>query len=95
MYALARADGKMMLAMAANFQVFVELLVENHRAALRAFGPKTLGDLALLRLGRPQFGLLNKRSGVSASRRWSHGRFRGFQPKGLFRKRTGSHDYEV
>jgi hypothetical protein len=48
MDAFARADGKMMLALRANLEVFVQFLVENHRAAGRAFRPQTFGDVTLL-----------------------------------------------
>lgn len=44
---LARADLKMKLAMRAYLQILVELLVEDHGAALGALGPKTLGDFTL------------------------------------------------
>ena len=48
MDAFARADGEMMLALGADLEVFVQFLVENHRAALRAFGPQPFGNVALL-----------------------------------------------
>ena len=52
MNAFARADGKMIFALRADLQVFVQFLVENHRFALRAFGPKPFRDVALFGFAR-------------------------------------------
>jgi hypothetical protein len=57
MNALAGADGEMMFALEANLQILVQLLVEHHGPAFRAFGPKPFGNLALLGLGG-ELGLL-------------------------------------
>jgi len=59
---LARADGEMMVALRADFQVLVQLPVENHRPARRTFRPKTLGHLAFLvfGLGRAQLRLFGE-----------------------------------
>src|SRR5213593_4082736 len=94
MDALAGADAKMVLAMGADFEVLVQLLVEDHGAALGALGPEALGDFALLGFAA-EFGFLSKRGGVAARRRRSDRRLSRFQAQGLFVEGGGGHFSQV
>ena len=75
----ARADGKMVVALRADLQVFVQFLVENHRLARRAFRPKPFGDVALFGLGfaRAELRLFWRKSSACARWRRRQRRFDG------------------
>ena len=60
MNAFARTDGKVKFTMRANLQIFVQLLVENHCLALRAFSPKSLRDIPFFGFLGAEFGLFGK-----------------------------------
>src|SRR3954468_175075 len=86
------ADLKMMDAMRADLQVFVQFLVENHVGALGTFGPKPFGNVALTGLAGSQLWLFGK----SRFRRcaWRGRRDRWFnciQSEGLFVEGGGRH----
>jgi hypothetical protein len=85
MDALAGANGKVMLAPGTDLQVLVQLLVEQHRAALRAFGPEPFGDIPLLALAAGKLRLLGKRRVGRRGRRRDR-RFGCFQPQRLLGK---------
>jgi len=91
--AFTRADGKMMLTMRADLEVLVQFLVEYHRTALGAFGPKALRDLALLGFGRRQPRFLRKSGAPTGGR--SERRFGGFETEGLFVKRGRRHTQTI
>ena len=78
-----RTDLKMMRTFRADLEIFVQLLVIDHAVALRAFGPKALGNLALLGLGRPEPGLFDKGS-FGARRRRGDGGFACLKSERLF-----------
>jgi hypothetical protein len=83
MNAFARADGKMMLALGADLQVFVQFLVENHRLAGRAFRPKPLGNVAFFGFAAAELGFFGERRlrgwPTAASRR-----FESFRCQAIF-----------
>src|SRR5206468_378872 len=85
MDALASTDAKMMLALGADLEVFVQFLVENHGAAfgVRALGPETLRDFAFARFAARQLVLFGK-SRVRVGWGWSDGRFAAIQAEGFF-----------
>jgi hypothetical protein len=60
MDAFARADGEMMVALGADFQIFVQFLVENHRLARRAFRPKPLGNVAFFGFAAAELGFFGE-----------------------------------
>ena len=72
--------------------VFVQFLVEDHRAALGTLGPQAFGDAAFLGFGARQLGLPGERGGVAGRRGRGQGRFAGIQPQVFFRKGRRSHD---
>ena len=90
MDALAGADGKMMLAVRTDFQVLVQLLVENHRAALRALRPQALGNVALAGFTAGELGLFDEGCGIGRGR-WRDRRLRRFQPQRLLREGSRCH----
>jgi hypothetical protein len=53
----------MMLALMANFEVLIQLLVVEHRGASRTLGPQAFGNIFLFRLRGPELGLFYE-SGV-------------------------------
>ena len=63
-----RANGKMMSAFGADLEVLIEFLVENHRAAARALGPKALRNVALAGFGC-ELGLANEAGAAFRRRR--------------------------
>ena len=80
MDAFASTDREMILAMRADFEVFVEFLVKHHRAALWTLGPKALGNLAFL--GFAELGLFGERR--VAGRGWRRdSRFSRFEGERL------------
>src|SRR5581483_1360524 len=91
MNAFARTEREMILAMRANFQVLVQLLVENHGAASLALGPKPLGNFALLGFARRQLRLFNKGGFGGGRGRRCDGRFTVFQAESLFGKCGRAH----
>ena len=80
--ALAGADGEMMLAVAADLQVLIQLLVEHHRGALRALGPQAFGNVTLPGLAARDLGLLHK-TRLLVGWGWRDCWFRRFQTEGL------------
>ena len=97
MNALAGADGEMMPALPADFEVLVEFLVENHRLALGTFRPKTFGDFAFLgfRAG-PEFELfLNEAGGVVVIGWRRQGRFNRVNADGFLGKRGCGHGQKL
>ena len=89
MDAFARADGEMMIALGADLQVFVQFLVIDHRAALRAFRPKPLRDVAFFGFGAGRLELFGQRR--LAGRRRCQRRFDRFNAKRLFGKSSRAH----
>ena len=73
MDAFTRTDGKVKFALRADLQVCVQFLVENHGFALRALGPKPLGNVPLFGFARAEFGLFGKVR-LRAFGRRGHGR---------------------
>jgi len=78
------------LTLGADFQVLVQFLVKDHRAAFWALGPKALGDLAFLRF-RSQLGFLDK-TGVIGRRRSNCRLDRGRLELQCFFGKRRSHD---
>ena len=78
-------------AMRADLEIFLEFLIENHRAALRALGPKALGNLALARLARPDIGLLCESGGFGVGGRGCDGWLDGLKAQGLFIEGSSRH----
>lgn len=97
MNALTRADGKMMMAFGTNLEILVQLLVENHRRAFRAFGPQPLRDVAFARfgIGGTNLRFLGKR-GPNVGWRWRDRRFDGgFNTERFFGKHGGCHGLKL
>src|ERR1043165_6894111 len=89
MNALASANWKMILAVRADLQVFVEFLIEDHRAAFRTFGPEALGNFPLFGFGT-EFGFFRK-SRIVRSRRGSDRGLSCFEGERLLGKRGRAH----
>ena len=72
---------EMMSAMWADFEVFLQILVEDHFFALRALGPETLGDFPFSGCARADGIFLDRWLHISGRRdSWLH----RFQAKRLF-----------
>ena len=84
MNALARADGKMMFALRTDLQIFVQFLVENHRFALRALGPKPFRDVPFFGFARPELGLFGKVGLRAFGRRRGQAPARSFPNRAIF-----------
>ena len=70
-----------MIAVRADFEVFLQFLVEDHLFALRAFGPETLWNLPLSGCAEADGGFLDGRLHISGRR---DSRFHRFQAKRFF-----------
>src|SRR6266498_5280170 len=91
MNAFARAEGEVVLAFAADLEVLVEFLVEDHRRALRTFGPQTLRDVALLFLRAGELGFLGERSAARVHGRLRERGFSAVSAKRFFIEDGGGH----
>src|SRR5688572_30143831 len=90
MDAFAPANGKMKLAVGADFEVLVEFLVENHGRAFAALRPKAFRDLPLARLAG-QLWLFGKGRFGTRGGRWRDRRLNGLSARNLFRHRRSGH----
>ena len=94
--AFACADGEVVIALDANLEIRIQLFIEDHRLADRAFRPQASGDFAFagFATGKLEF-LFYERSGVARCGRRRQCRLDWINSWRLFRKCSRGHGWDI